>query len=38
MHLGGSLEYQFAYASSRETMRDFLRVASSLPTEAMTAS
>jgi hypothetical protein len=29
MHLGGSLEYQFVDASSKEMMRDFARVASS---------
>jgi hypothetical protein len=38
MHHSGSLEYQFAIASSREVMRDFARVASSPPVEAMTAS
>jgi hypothetical protein len=38
MHLGGSLEYQFAVVSSREMMRDFVRVSSSPPTEAMAAS
>jgi hypothetical protein len=38
MHLGGSLEYQFAAASSREMMSDFVRVASSSPAEAMAAS
>jgi hypothetical protein len=37
MHLGGSLEYQFAGASSREMMSDFVRVASSPPAEAMAA-
>jgi hypothetical protein len=37
MHLGGSLEYQFAAASSKEIMRDFARVALSPPTEAMTS-
>jgi hypothetical protein len=29
MHPGGSLEYQFAAASSREMIRDLTRVASS---------
>jgi hypothetical protein len=38
MHLGGSLKYQFAVASSREMMSDFVRVASSPPAEAMVAS
>jgi hypothetical protein len=38
MHLGGSLEYQFAAASTREMIRDFVRVASSPPAEAMVAS
>jgi hypothetical protein len=38
MHLGGSLEYQFAAATSREMMRDLARVASSSPAEAMVAS
>jgi hypothetical protein len=38
MHFGGSLEYQFAVASSREMMRDLTRVASSPSTEAMAAS
>jgi hypothetical protein len=38
MHLGGSLEYQFVVASSREMMSDFARVASSPPVEAMVAS
>jgi hypothetical protein len=33
-----SLEYQFAMASSREMMRDLVRVASSPPNEAMEAS
>jgi hypothetical protein len=37
MHLGGSLEYQFSVASSREMMRYFARVASSPPAEAMAA-
>jgi hypothetical protein len=38
MHLGGSLEYQFAVASSREMMSDFVRVASSPLVEAMAGS
>jgi hypothetical protein len=38
MHFGGSLEYQFPAASSREMMRDLARVASSPPAEAMAAS
>jgi hypothetical protein len=38
MHLGGSFEYQFAAVSSREMMRDLMRVAAPPPTEAMTAS
>jgi hypothetical protein len=38
MHLGGSLEYQFAATSCREMMRDFVRVASLPPVEAMVAS
>jgi hypothetical protein len=38
MHHDGSLEYQFAAASSKEMMRDFMRVASSPPVEAMVAS
>jgi hypothetical protein len=38
MHFGGSLENEFAVASSREMMRDLTRVASSPPTEAMAAS
>jgi hypothetical protein len=37
MHLGVSLEYQFAVASSREMMSDFVRVASLPPAEAMAA-
>jgi hypothetical protein len=37
MHLGESLKYQFTVASSREIMRDFARVASSPPAEAMVA-
>jgi hypothetical protein len=38
MHLGGSLEYQIAAASTREMISDFARVASSPPAEAMTTS
>jgi hypothetical protein len=38
MHLGGSLEYQFVVASSKEIMRDFARVASSPLGEAIAAS
>jgi hypothetical protein len=38
MHLGVSLEYQFAVVSSREMISDFVRVASSPPAEAMAAS
>jgi hypothetical protein len=38
MHLSGSLEYQFVVASSREMMRDFMRVPSSPPAEAMATS
>jgi hypothetical protein len=38
MHFGGSLEYQFAAASSREMIRDLVRVASSSSAEAMEAS
>jgi hypothetical protein len=37
MHLGESLEYQFVDPSSREVMRDFLRVALSPPAKAMAA-
>jgi hypothetical protein len=37
MHLGGSLEYQFAAVSSREMMGDFARVASLPAAEAMAA-
>jgi hypothetical protein len=37
MYFGGSLEYQFAAASSREMIRDLARVASSPPAEAMVA-
>jgi hypothetical protein len=32
------MEYQFATASSKEMMRDFARVASSPPADAMPAS
>jgi hypothetical protein len=38
MHHGKSLEYQFAVASSKEMIRDFVRVASSPPAKAMAAS
>jgi hypothetical protein len=38
MYHSGSLEYQFAVVSSKEMMRDFMRVASSPPVKAMTAS
>jgi hypothetical protein len=38
MHLGRSLEYQFAAMSSREMMSDFERVTSSTPAKAMAAS
>jgi hypothetical protein len=38
MNLGGSLEYQYAAASSKEMMRDFVRVASSPPADSITAS
>jgi hypothetical protein len=38
MHLGGSFEYQFVVASSREMIRDLMRVAVSPLTEAMEAS
>jgi hypothetical protein len=38
MHLGGSLEYQFAAMSSKQMMRDFARVASLPPAEAIAAS
>jgi hypothetical protein len=38
MHRGGSLEYQFVVASSREMMSDFARVASLPSAEAMAAS
>jgi hypothetical protein len=37
MHLGGSMEYQFATMSSKQMMRDFARVASLPPTEAIVA-
>jgi hypothetical protein len=37
MHLAGSLEYHFAAASTREMVRDLVRVASSPLTEAMAA-
>jgi hypothetical protein len=35
---GGSLEYQFSAASSKEMIKDFARVASSPPAEAIVAS
>jgi hypothetical protein len=38
MHFGGSLEYQFAAASSREMIRDLVMVASSFLAKAMAAS
>jgi hypothetical protein len=38
MHFGRSPEYQFAATSSREMMRDLVRVASSPPAEAMATS
>jgi hypothetical protein len=38
MHPGGSLEYHFAAASSKEMIRDLARVASSPLTEAIVAS
>jgi hypothetical protein len=38
MHLAGRLEHQFEAATSRKIMRDLVRVASSLPAEAMAAS
>jgi hypothetical protein len=38
MHLGKRLEYQFVAASSKEMIRDFVRVASSPPAEAVAAS
>jgi hypothetical protein len=38
MHLDGNLEYQFVAASSREMMRDLMRVASSPLAEAMETS
>jgi hypothetical protein len=38
MHLVGSLEYQFATTSSKEMMRDFVRVATSPPAEAIADS
>jgi hypothetical protein len=38
MHLGGSLEYHFVVASSREMISDLIRVASLRLVEAMTAS
>jgi hypothetical protein len=38
MYLGGTLEYQFAAATSREMIMDLARVASSPPAETMVAS
>jgi hypothetical protein len=38
MHFSGNLEYQFAATSSREMIRDLVRMASSPPADAMTAS
>jgi hypothetical protein len=38
IYLGGSLEYQFAVAPSREIMSDLARVSSSPPDEAMAVS
>jgi hypothetical protein len=38
MYCGGSLEYKFVAASSKEMIRDFARVASSPPAKAMAAS
>jgi hypothetical protein len=38
MYFEMSLEYQFAAASSREMMTDFVRVATSLSAEALAAS
>jgi hypothetical protein len=38
MHLGGILEYQFVAASSIEMIRNFVRVASLPPAEAIAAS
>jgi hypothetical protein len=38
MHLGGSLEYQFVAASSREMISDLAMVALSPPAKAMAAS
>jgi hypothetical protein len=37
MHPNGSPEYQLVVASSREMMKDLLRLASPPPTDAMTA-
>jgi hypothetical protein len=37
MHPSGSLEYQFAAASSKKMIKDLERVASSPPAEAMAA-
>jgi hypothetical protein len=38
MYFGGSLEYQFAVASSRKMMSDLGRVALTPPAEVMAAS
>jgi hypothetical protein len=38
MHFGRNLEYQFAAASSKEMMRNLVRVAFSPPAGAMAAS
>jgi hypothetical protein len=37
MHPGGSLKYQFMATSSREMIRDLVRVASSPPAEVVAA-
>jgi hypothetical protein len=38
MHLGSSLEYQFAVVSAKQMMRDFARVDLLSPAEANAAS
>jgi hypothetical protein len=38
MHLGGSIEYQFAAVPLQKIMSDLVRVATSPSTEAMAAS
>jgi hypothetical protein len=38
MHPGGSLEYEFAAASSKEMIKDLARMASSPPAKVMEAS